>query len=486
MDLKRLAKSSALYSVGGIARRLFSFLLLPIYTRFLTPADYGVLELLEVLITVSSMLIGMNAVGSSMVRVFHDSKEPRWQSDAYGTACIWNAVIATVMATAGALLSGIIAPGYLGSAAYAPLLALAFYAVVPGTQTELGFAYLRVRDEPVKYVLVSIGYLLCNVALNVIFIVGMRLGVWGFVWAKMITNLAATATFAWLNVRRTGLHWNREIAKRIYAFGRPLIVVALAMQGLHFFDRFVLKLFVSLATIGIYGLAYKFGSLVIMLIGQPFDRAFGARLFAHTNEPGWKDDTGKALTALVAISVFVGLGIAALSDEVIIVMAAAPFHPGAALVPVLAAANVLRAVGDFFRVLLHVNKRSGLAARMDVGSLAFNVAACFLLIPWLGAWGAAWATALTWGLFLALNYHFAQREHKIPVDARRIGTLVLLGLFLYALTALVEGPLVLGGFLDFAICMLFLPLAWITVIPVWMKDDVRAWWLRRRARRAAH
>ncbi|MHC4956754.1 MAG: lipopolysaccharide biosynthesis protein [Planctomycetota bacterium] len=486
MDLKRLAKSSALYSVGGLARRLFSFILLPVYTRYLTPADYGILELLEVLITVSSMLLGMNAVGSAMVRIYHDSKDPKWQNDTYSTALIWNVLISGLMATCGALASGVLAPAYLGSADYAPLLVLAFFAVVPGTMTELGFSYLRVRDEPFKYVVMSIAYLLCNVTLNVVFIVGLHWGVWGFVWAKMITNLLAAGAYAFMHVRRTGLHWDREIAKRIFVFGRPLIIVAVAMQGLHFFDRFVLKLYVSLAAIGIYGLAYKFGSLVIMVIGQPFDRAFGARLFAHTDEADWKQTAGQALTALCAMSLFAGLGIAACADETIVVIAHPDFHGAGQLVPLLAAANVLRSVGDFFRVLLHVNKRSGLAARMDIACLVFNVGSCFLLIPWIGVWGAAWATLFTWGLFLCLNYWFAEREHAIPVDFRRIGVLTVLACALYGLMTLVDGPgPFASGAIDLAICLLYVPLAWITVIPAWMKADLRAWWLRRRARRAA-
>ena len=74
-ELKRLGKHSAIYGLGGLVSRILAVLLLPLYTRYLSPSDYGVVETLIALTTVIGIALSAG-IGSAFFRFYFDANEP--------------------------------------------------------------------------------------------------------------------------------------------------------------------------------------------------------------------------------------------------------------------------------------------------------------------------------------------------------------------------------------------------------------------------
>jgi O-antigen/teichoic acid export membrane protein len=359
----------------------------------------------------------------------------------------------------GVLSSGAISRLAYRSDAYGGLIALAFVAIVPASLWEICLGHLRVRDQALRYVCLTVGYLIVNVTCNIVFIVYMGMGVWGFVMSKVAAaGLGAAYLVPW-TIRRVGLHWDREAARRMLSFGKPLILAGLAMYGLHFLDRFFLAKYATLAVIGIYALGYKFGVLITYVVGEPFERAFGARLYAYTEDESWRDRASRVLLGLFFFTALAWTGLAAAIDETLTLIAAPAFRGAAAFVPWIALAYVLRTVGDFFRIVLYVDKSSGLATRVTVTCVALNALLCFLLIPGMGAWGATWATVGTWAIYMVLMWRFAQKRQPLRLPYARMGVLCVVAAALYlASEALPEMSPLAGMFAGGGVALLYVPI----------------------------
>ncbi|MFW6075583.1 MAG: lipopolysaccharide biosynthesis protein, partial [Chloroflexota bacterium] len=112
-EVKRIGKHSLVYGAGIVASKLASFLMLPIYTRFLTPADYGVLELLSMTIDVIGTIAGVG-LGSAVFKFFEDYDNPDDRNEVMSTSAIGVVGLALVTALLGLtfapVLNGLILP----------------------------------------------------------------------------------------------------------------------------------------------------------------------------------------------------------------------------------------------------------------------------------------------------------------------------------------------------------------------------------------
>jgi O-antigen/teichoic acid export membrane protein len=257
------------------------------------------------------------------------------------------------------------------------------------------------------------------------------------------------------------------------SFGSPLVIGGISAFAVHFLDRFILNHYASLGTVGIYSLAYKFGFLITYLVGEPFHRAWNATLYAHTDRAGWREQFGRVFAALLFLLLFAWTGLTALVDEALEVMAAPEFRPAAAFVPVIAFGYVARTLGDYFRTLLFINKRSGLATAILVGAALLNTGLNFLLIPRFDIRGAAWATLLTWLAYMAAMGVVAQREHRLPLPYGISAALGAVAVALAGASHLVrQGPLALRVGASLAVTLLFPVAAWLC-LPRTGKEAVR-------------
>jgi len=484
MDLRSLVKSSFLYAVGNVAIRIVGFLMIPVYTRFLTTSDYGLIELIDLVTNVAAIAFGLNAMGSAMIRIYHDRKDPAWQASVISSSIITLGGGGILLCVLGVAVAPWLARSVIGSDHYTTLLQATFITLVAGNVLEVCLTYLRIKDRALHFVLFSFANLVVTLALNIWFIVYMGLGVWGFVLSKVIASGLGTAYLLLITLRDVGIRWNGEAVRRMIRFGSPLIVASLSSFAVHFLDRFILNHEDSLGTVGIYSLAYKFGFMITYFVGTPFHRAWNARLYAHTDEEGWRERFGNVLRLLTFFLLFAWVGLSALVDEAITVMATPPYHAAMLFVPWIALGYACRAVGDFFRTILFINKRSGLTTKIGISCALLNTGLNFLLIPRWGAWGATWATLATWCYFMGVSWFLAQREHHLHLPYRSMAVMCVLALGLYGLSSLLsQGTLPIRVIVSLAVALLFPPLVWFAgCFTTSQKETVRQVWRTVRSR----
>jgi len=431
MSLQRVAKSSTLYLVGNLAHRMIGFMMIPVYTHYLSTADYGFLEVVELLLSISVLTIGVNALGSAMVRIYYDQQDARWRHGTVSVALFGATLLAGLLAVVGCLLSASLSRWLFSDDRYASLIQASFLAMFLSQPMEIGRIYLRVRDRPLHFVGFSLSYLLIQLGLNIYFIVFRGLGIWGFVLSKILGATAGCLYMSRVVLRETGLRWHSEALRRMARFGAPLVVTGVATFTLHFADRFVLTRFSTLSEIGVYALAYKFGLLVSYLVGWPFGSTWNVQAYGLVGNRDWQKTFADAFLVLVFLSLWCCTGISVLARPAIALVAAPSYQAAALLVPPIALGYVARTVGDFFNTTIFINKRSLLVTRVVMVGAVTNVALNLLLVPVIGVWGAAWTTLISWCVCAVGSFRAGQREHALPLPSRSLVILFLVALLSY-------------------------------------------------------
>ena len=433
--LSRLWRTSSLYLLGNVASRAVGFLFIPFYSRFLTPAEYGLIELIEVSITIVAISFGLQSIGPALTRMFHDQSTPEGERAVVSTGVLFTALVSALVAAAAVLASAPLSQTVFHSAEEASLLQAAFAAMFFGTMIEIVLVYERIRERAKFFLVYSLTALVATLTLNVVFIGILQIGVWGFVLSKLIVTSAGSTFLLARLVRDVGWRWRPEFIPAFVRFGAPLVLSSLAYFVIHSSNRFFLNASVDLAELGRYALAYRFAILLSILVGDSFKSSWNVSFFRYTHQDGWQARFAGVGTYFTFVLFTTALAIAVSGPELLRIMVPASYFPPALLLPLLLLALVLREIGDLFQTLLLINRRTVMFSQIALLGAAINIGVNAVLIPAYGLYGAAAATLLTWSVHMVVCCAVAWREHRVPL---RIGSFLIMAGLAVTMFALSE------------------------------------------------
>ncbi len=414
---KNILHGSSLYSIAQLLPTLASLLLVPITTRFLTRADYGIQDLLSQVSVVLSALMGWYF--SLALGYFYFDAEPSLRYRVVGTSVIGSTALGALACLICYPLAGLLNSAVFPHIAATPYLQLMFLLMPPTFACDALLTWLRVSNRPGFYVAACVVRAVITLACTVAFVGFMRLHIWGVLYSTTASLLITTALL--------GIHWllsegpafNFELFIRIARYALPLGMSGLAMFILHFGDSFILPHFRPYDDLGVYRLAYKVAMLVSMIYG-----AFGTYWNAQVFQIMRRDD---ANTVFARLFTYVMLGISFSSLALIVCarpvlskLAGPAFQDAAVLVPVLVIAYYLRSISEFMRSLFLAAGRPSLDAVTTWLGAAVCIGGYAALIPRFGVWGAAYATLIAFGVLAVIATVWAYRLRPYRVEGIRL------------------------------------------------------------------
>jgi len=424
---QKIISRVGIYGAGRLIRGLSSFLMLPIYTRFLSPADYGTIELLNMAIDFAAMLFGAR-ITVGMFRFYQQEKDPQNKKKVITTSLYITTLLNTLCIITLALFSTQLSQLLFGEEGYTLAFSLFSLTLLLGAVSEVGMGYLRILDRPYIYVGLSLVRLLLQLGLNIYFIVIQELTFMGVIYSAVISSATMAIGLSTYILAKNGLKANWELIKPMIIFSLPIILASLAMFFIAFGDRYLLRIYHSIEVIGIYALAYKFGTILFDLIWSPFMTYWESKQYDYTENPEGKKQIAATFRYMSIVLIFAAIGISIFSKEVIYIMADPSFHNATSMVPFITFAYLFQAWSDYHRIgLLHTGKTKYIAysTYITAGIIAILY---FLLIPAYGAYGAAIATAIAMFCRFYLTYYWSQRALFIPYKLASTYTLLLIAI----------------------------------------------------------
>ena len=417
--LQEMIKGTGAYSIAMLARRAVSIVMLPIYTRLLTPADYGILELLDLTATIISLFVGLR-IGQALFYYYAKATSDKEREGYISTALLCSVIVGGAMGFAGVEFAAPLARLVLGSEAYASYFRLIMCTFSVTLTIETGFCCLRAANCLGPYLRISLVQLGASVALNLVFMGGLHMGVAGFLWRGLIVQISLAGFLIWRLLRPIQISLDRRVLVAMLRYSLPLGVSGLAMYVINSGDRFFLRQYVSLTELGIYALAYKLGML-ISYIQSPFELYWSSQMFAIVGGPEGDCINVRVCTYVTMTLAFIGIVLAAFARPLIRIMAGPAFASGAEFVPWLILAYVARTVAGQFRTAFLLEKKTGEDAIVTWSGGLACLAGYALLIPSLKVWGAVIATCIGFGVMFIVGLKRAQSVRYFPYDYRRLG-----------------------------------------------------------------
>ena len=411
-QLKKIGGQTLIYTAGIMIGKIASFVMLPVYTRYLTPADYGVLELLGMTIDVIGMITGIGLV-AGVFKFYSVEHNPVEKKAVISTATIGLVALATVTSLLGVAAAPQLSRLIFAEEAKAAYLRLYFILFFLQNLEYVPLLLIRAENRTVLFVAVNALKLVATLSLNIFFVVYLRLGIEGVLLSGIVASGAAGVGLTGYLIRRVGLQFSTAKFRQMLSFGAPTVVWSLGSFVLVFSDRFFLNRYTDLSTVGIYSLAYKFAFVLSALAVVPFQTSWDIQRFEVAKQSDALSVFGRVFLYMNVVIGGVGLAISLFVKDFLSIMSDPAFLPAYRLVPLLVVAQVIFTWASYWNLGLYI---SGRTKAMASGALLLVPATLFLnflLIPRFGIYGAGWATLAAYTLRFLWIFHFAQRYYPI-------------------------------------------------------------------------
>lgn len=417
-------KHAAVYALGDLLLMAAGFVLVPLYARWLSPAEFGTLEVLERAGEIAAICLlgrGLPLAALALYKQGRDDEERR------------RATTAALLLALGGVLAGA-AVLALGAGAVTRtlqvddslLLWFAVLAALLECLIAVALAVNQARLESGYYVLTSVGQFLFRVVLCVALVVGLGWGVWGIVLASLLRCGVFGCALA-LREWQRGLVWPcGQTFRHILSFALPFIPTGICFFVLNSGDRFFLMRCEGQEAVGIYGIAYKVALLVGLFSMTPLYRVWSARMYDAATEPNAPQVFGTMVSRILGVYTGVGLLLCLFQDEVIGIFAGAAFARAAPVVAPLVLAYWFYAASVLFEAGLYVRRQTRWKPLIALFSTAAMLALYLILIPGHGAMGAALATLAGFVLHAVATWAVGQRVFRVRYEYGR--TFGVLGL----------------------------------------------------------
>lgn len=412
MKIPKLLQNSIAYSVVTVLQKGISFLLLPIYTLYMMPADYGILG---VSVSVASFLsIFMTlSLGAAAGRFYYKRKDDeKYIQRLYGTLVTIVLLNSILMGGAFIALHRWIIDPFLGNIDFIPYVLLSLLTAMVSPLYLYFQEYLQTIQDGVYYSVNSIICFVIQVGLSVFFLAVFKWGVLGVLSANLIT--AIIFFFYALIVFSKRFKWgiDKDIAKDSFNYALPLVPHQLAAWSNGTIDKLIVNGLKSETDAGLYNLGQQYSS-VMGIVTNSINHAYVPWFFDKVNygEEGRKM-IKKVAELLICIITFVAIAMSLFGKELLDLMISNPEYDGVwMMIPLLVTGYLFQGLYFFYVNILYLNHPQNVFT-ITLTTMAINIGLNFLLIPIWGCMGSALVFAITFLIQSIITLIISMKKEK--------------------------------------------------------------------------
>ena len=467
---KKLISHGSIYFLGNILRHMVSFAMLPIYTRLLTPADYGTIELLSMVIDFTGIIFGLR-IGEAIFRFYLMAEDDISKKQIISSSIM----LTTFLNGLGFLIlygvSGFLSTTIFGGLEQQNLLILFSLSLLFQPIIEIPMIYIRAQQRPWLFVSFSMLKLSLQLSLNIYLVVILGLGVRGVVLSAVISGGVMALLLGGYCLGKTGINFSFHKAKTLVAFSYPMILAGLISFYITFGDRFFLKLYGTLTDVGIYALGYKFGFLLSFIGTGPFFAIWESERYNVLKTPDAKATFQRVFIYFTGFIMFVVVTLSIFTKNILMIMANPEFWKAAEIVPIILFAYFFQGWTGFCNLGIMVQKKTFIITYSTILVAVIITALYFLLIPKFGAAGAAWSTLIAFALRFFYIHWKAKQLYDMDLPWGKV--FMLFPPCIAAILISQFGPDNIINSLLINVCVFFVLLYTITIIPVFPAEKRR-------------
>lgn len=392
MKVPKILSNSLIYTVIALIQKGISFFLLPLYTYYLMPSDYGVMSVVTSITNFLSIFI-LFSFTSTATRFYYKRREHDYARQLWGTLILLVLVNTVVIGTLCFVFHKNLIDPVLGEIPFSPYLVVGLLTTIVSPLYLFFQAYLQTIQKGKQYGTNSILYFLLHVGLTVLFLVKFHWGVMGVLYANLITAVVFFI-YAFFFFIKMKLEWriNKEIATSAVKYATPLFPHHLFAWSSGMIDRIMLNSLSSSTSSGLYSSAQQFGN-IINTVEANVNRAYAPWFYERIGNKGSEEVIKKLIYLLITIYSLIAFIFSLYSKEIIQLMTAPSYHGIWIYVPFLCFANVFQGVYYIYSNFLFLD-RTKYVFYCTLTSAVLIIALNFILIPFYGVLGTVISAAV--------------------------------------------------------------------------------------------
>lgn len=383
---ENLAKNTMLFAIGNFGSKLLQIILVPFYTRFMTDAQYGTVDLLQSMVSLLMPIISLTIAEG----VFRYAMEKEYDK----SAVLSVGIVVTTIGSVVLCLGGWGVSFFMD----ATLVWLVVANTITNSFRTLSSQYTRAIGKTGLYALDNILMTACVLLINIFFIAKLNWGVTGYMLGYTLANLfSAVFLVVKLGNRFTfqphKVH--KPLVKEMLLFSLPLIPNSICWWVSSFLDRVMIVSMVSTAANGLYAAAHKIPSLLSMVMTIFFQ----AWQVSANEEFKKKDIThfySKIFEQISACIFVLASLLIMLSKPINSILLGADYHDAWRLMPPLILSTTFFSFAQFLGSIYTANKKTNMAFITNLIGVVVSVSLNLILIPRIGTIGAAVANAASY------------------------------------------------------------------------------------------
>ncbi len=428
---KELTKDTSFYGLGQILGQLIGFFLIPFYTKYLSPSDYGIMTILG-FYTLFYTPISHLGIQGAMFRFLGLAKNNEEEGEILSTSIISVFCISlfiTILAQITLFTWEFI---LLDSSDYSKFLSITIWGAFAASLSQMGYAFLRVKRKVKSIFILNVINLIINIGLNILLIAYFNMGLLGSILSTAITSFISLFLVFIISKLNFSLGINRQKLYALLQFGLPNLPHYLFVIIMMLFGQFMLNKYNSAEELGFYAVAWKFC--------LPFSSLTG---IVHSSWSAYKYDLvkssgkdapnllGKFIQVMMVIFSFFYVSTAIFGGEILKWMTDEKFHRGIVYLPYLALIPLFNGLYSSIGSGVSIGKKQYYMPLISFSGALVTVLLSYWLVVDYGVNGSALVTAIGWGVMSVLVYFYSQRNY--PIEMNLISIFLLLGICLATL-----------------------------------------------------
>ncbi|MEE9430812.1 MAG: oligosaccharide flippase family protein [Melioribacteraceae bacterium] len=430
MSLKSFGQNAAIYSIGTIALRFTSFLLIPLYTQYLTKGEFG---LLHTLLFTIQIIITFNDVGmrTALMRFFSDYEKENNISELLNSSFAINILTGILFLFLAVLIPDSTIATLFDTDVIPNVI---FFTVLVGVLQTLSLtvlSYFRARNEGLKFMYVSFGTAVILISSITIALSVLDLGIIGVLYAQAFTFAVMWLVVLLYIVYKHGINFNPKTFTKLLKFGFPLIFamsgdLIINTSGVYFLGHFR-----TLEEVGAFGLAYKIATISLMVLIGPFQMAYEPYIFSNQEEGNLSERIAKIVTYVTLIYVFLSYSIIFVFKDLIDIIGDSQYSESYYFIFLMLPAIGFMLLNYVGQSLIHMNNKTKSTGLIVFVSTIISLVLSYFLTSKFGVYGLIFAINFyIVGSAIALFY-FGYKEYPVKLEYKRLFIISIIGIFLF-------------------------------------------------------
>ena len=412
--MREFIKSFFSFGLASVIERLIAFLLLPIYTRYFTTAEFGIIDLITVILGVVVIFAHLQ-LETSLQRYYYEY-EGEEKDLLISTIVIFMTFLSIILTLLLILTSTEISKIILKREIYSDLVKLAALQLPFTNYSMLALVVLRYEKKNTVFTIMIIAKVILTVLFILLFVVWLKMGLYGVFYAQLI-GLIISSVLLFFSIKEFFVYKiSYTLLKKSFAYAMPQFPARIGSVMLTYANRFFMVGYLTIAAIGIYSLSLKLAS-ILQLIYTAFIMAWAPFMFEQQKNPEHKKIFANVLL-LASGPIFLIVSIISLfSSDIVSIVASTRFFNGYHYLGGLCLYFALFIFKEIVDIGPKFTEKTKYLSYTFFLSVVVNLISLYFFIKFYGLYGVVYSMVITNTVLLIVSWLISNKLYYIPYNA---------------------------------------------------------------------